>query len=114
MRAEIDCAGGGGVDCFVMLWYHDPEKSVEGVEHLNRGVEDFMNSPNAGKMSFMIDCNHLPFLTESEAGWDKIASYFVDCMEAPVLYAGGRKGAFQNSRAHFLLSRDWRGYRPCA
>ena len=46
---------GGGVDCFVMLWYHDPEKSVEGVEHLNRGVEDFMNSPNAGKMSFMIE-----------------------------------------------------------
>ena len=28
---------------------------VEGVEHLNRGVEDFMNSPNAGKMSFMIE-----------------------------------------------------------
>lgn len=55
MRAEIDCAGGDGVDCFVMLWYHAPEKTVEGVEHLNRGVEDFMNSPNAGKMSFMIE-----------------------------------------------------------
>lgn len=96
MRAEIDCASGGGVDCFVMLWYHAPEKSVEGVEHLNRGVEDFMNSPNAGKMSFMIeDCNHLPFLTESEAGWDKIASYFVDCMKHPSYMRVGGKALFK-------------------
>lgn len=84
MRAEIDYASENGVDCFIMLWYHNAGGKFPDTAALNGGIPDFMNSPNCGKMSFMIeDCNHLPFLTESDEDWERNVSYFVECMKHP-------------------------------
>lgn len=91
MDREIVAAADHGVDFFQILWY-GAEKERENDHLLNRGVEQFMRSPNAGRMKFMIEyCNHKPFGITSETRWLECVSFWVKCMQHPsYLRVGGR------------------------
>lgn len=73
MDQEIDAASSHGVDYFQILWYNNhPTEPAPGARFLNRGVQQFMNSSNAGKMKFFIEwCNALPlFGVHSDDEWE--------------------------------------------
>jgi hypothetical protein len=75
MNNEIDVASAHGVDFFQILWYNDrPTERAPGAHFLNDGVKNFMNSPNAHKMSFFIEfCNSLPlFGVHNDSEWEDI------------------------------------------
>ena len=51
MDAEIRAAAGHGVDFFQVLWYDNyPAPRAPGAANLDRGVTNFMASPNAHMM----------------------------------------------------------------
>ena len=78
MDKEIMAAADHGVDFFSILWYPMPEGfgSEKHARHLNDGVAQFLASPQAGRMKFMVEvCNHPPFTIKTEAEWR-------NCMEA--------------------------------
>lgn len=73
MDREIDVASTFGVDYFQILWYSDyPKERAPGARFLNQGVQQFMRSPNAGKMKFLVEyCNALPlFGVHSDDEWE--------------------------------------------
>ena len=72
MDREIAAAADHGVDFFVILWY--PLTAGREGGHaplLNRAVGEFMASPHAHRMKFMIEyCNHPPFLARNDQQWE--------------------------------------------
>lgn len=88
MDAEIAAAAAYGVDFFCILWYYwnnAPETKQASIKRLNRGLEQYLASPNKNKMKFMMEaCNADGHLSvTSEAGWDSIATVFVDVAKDP-------------------------------
>lgn len=83
MDREIAAAADHGVDFFQILWY-GAEEEREHDPLLNCGVEQFMKSPHAGRMKFMIEyCNHKPFGITSVGRWRECVAYWVKCMQHP-------------------------------
>ncbi len=89
MNKEIDAAANHGVDFFSILWYY-PENAkhkpyeFEACQWLNAGLEDFMQSPNAHKMKFMVElCNHEPFAIISDDDWKKSMDVCIKAMKHP-------------------------------
>jgi hypothetical protein len=75
MDREIVAASSHGVDFFQILWYDDyPDERAPNAWKLNRGVREFMASPEAHRMSFMITlCNSAPlFNISDDAEWQTI------------------------------------------
>ena len=72
MDAEITAAADHGVDFFQMLWYDNHPERAANARLLNRGVEEFMKSPNSSRMKFFIEwCNSYPlFAVKSDADWE--------------------------------------------
>ena len=62
MDAEIAAAAAAGVDFFQILYYDDyPAERAPNARLLNRGLTQFMASPNAHRMHFYIEwCNAHP------------------------------------------------------
>lgn len=82
MDKEIDAASAYGVDFFNILWYYSnnaPIKERTAINRLNRGLEQYLASPNRNKMKCMMEaCNADGNLSvTTEAGWDSIANVFV-------------------------------------
>ena len=72
MDAEIAAAADAGVDFFQILWYDDyPRERAPNARFLNRGVTEFMASPNSHRMSFYIEwCNSQPrFGVHNDSEW---------------------------------------------
>ena len=72
MDAEIVAAADAGVDFFQILWYDDyPRERQPNARLLNRGVTEFMASPNSHRMSFYIEwCNSAPLFTvHNDSEW---------------------------------------------
>lgn len=87
MDKEIKAAAEHGVDFFSILWYY-PKNATKSekrdVQELNMGVDFFKNSPNAHKMSFMIElCNHEPFAIETDEDWNDCFNLVIDAMKHP-------------------------------
>jgi hypothetical protein len=83
MDKEIDAAAAYGVDFFNILWYYSnnaPPANRIAINRLNRGLEQYLASPNRNKMKFMMEaCNADGHLSvTSEAGWDSITTVFVN------------------------------------
>jgi hypothetical protein len=83
MDKEIEAASGYGVDFFSILWYYPGQLKDKGAcDFLNAGLNQFMNSPNSGKMKFMVElCNHSPFAIITDEDWDKCMDVCIKAMK---------------------------------
>lgn len=110
MDKEIVAAADHGVDFFAILWY-GAESRESPHPHgalLNRGVEHFMASPQAGRLKFMIEyCNHPPFGIKSEARWSECVQTWIAAMKhSSYLRVGGRCVFKVHGGHYFLLEND--------
>lgn len=85
MDKEIEAAAEYGVDFFTILWYYPGNvKKKDNCDLLNGGLKHFMDSPNSGKMKFMVElCNHAPFAIITDEDWDKCMDVCVNAMKHP-------------------------------
>ncbi len=88
MDREILAAAKHGVDFFSILWYPQQKGVPAGGQNqtpmLARGLTQFMASPNAKQMHFMVEfCNHPPFSVPSETEWKECVAVFVKAMRHP-------------------------------
>ncbi len=86
MDREIRAAASYGVDFFMILYYYPTPGSPEAknAPRLNRGLETFMASKNAGKMKFCIEyCNAARFSARDEKEWNECVSAWVAAMKHP-------------------------------
>ncbi len=110
MDREIIAAAEHGVDFFAILWYYQPP----GVErepnagYLERGVLNFINSPEAHRMKFMIEfCNHPPFLVETEADWERCIEQWLEWMAHPSYLRLDDRPVFKvHGFHHFMVQVD--------
>jgi len=83
MDREIAAAADHGVDFFQILWYA-ADGEVRDTARLNAAVEQFMHSPHAHRLKFVIEyCNHRPFGISDPARWTQCVNYWVQCMQHP-------------------------------
>lgn len=107
MDKEIVAASDHGIDFFAILWYYQPE-GVDREPHagnLERGVLNFVNSPEAHRMKFMIEfCNHPPFLVDSESDWEACIARWLAWMKHPsYLRIDGRPVFKVHGFHHFMV-----------
>ena len=127
MDAEIVAASDHGVDFFQMLYYDDfPAERAPNARLLNRGLTQFMASPNAGRMKFFIEwCNAQP-LFGLQSDWDHLVrDVWLPAMKHPsYLRVGGalvfkliNAGSFLKydcASNHTLAAARWAGLRDAA
>lgn len=94
MDREIVSASGHGVDFFSILWYFAaPGSQREGeADRLNRGLSNFLKSPEARRMKFLVEyCNHAEFSASSDRDWESCMRTWVEAMRHPgYLRVGGK------------------------
>ena len=108
MDAEIAAASEYGVDAFMILWYYvDPKKEHEGgAANLNRGLTNFIDSPNAERMSFVIEfCNHPPFDVSTIEDWDKCIDEWMPGFKHPSCLRVDGKIVFKVHGAHYFYQQ---------
>jgi hypothetical protein len=86
MDREIIAASKHGVDFFAILWYY-PRPGTKETQHapkLNRGLQQFIASPEAGRMKFCIEyCNSPRFSAETEEQWAECIPIWLELMKHP-------------------------------
>ena len=94
MDHEIAAAADHGVDFFAILWYysgpaHEPEPHCR---LLNRGLGQFLASPAAHRMKFIVEfCNHPPYEVRTQTQWrDCITSWMPAFRHRSCLRVGNR------------------------
>lgn len=107
MDKEIVAAAEHGVDFWAMLWYYEPD-GIEREAHsanLERGMINFVNSPEAHRMKFMIEfCNHPPYNVESDADWAACIAKWIEWMKHPsYLYVKDRPVFKVHGFHHFMV-----------
>ncbi len=86
MDREIAAASSHGVDFFSILWYFPRPGSgtLADAERLNRGLETYVSSTNAGLMRFMIEyCNAEGFSATNDAQWGACVKTWVSALRHP-------------------------------
>lgn len=86
MDREIVAASEHWVDFFAILYYYPKPDTRESknAPKLNRGLEQFMASPEAHRMQFCIEyCNAPNFSAETEEQWAECVSVWVEAMKHP-------------------------------
>jgi hypothetical protein len=86
MDREIIAASSHGVDFFAILWYYPKPGSKEATNapKLNRGLEQFIASPESGRMKFFIEyCNSPRFSAEGDEQWSQCVRVWVEAMKHP-------------------------------
>jgi len=111
MDREIAAAARYGVDAFAILYYFPRAGSPE-AKHapmLNRGVETFVNSRNAGMMRFFIEyCNAPNFSATTEEEWKACVETWVTAMKHPsYLRVDGRLVFKVHGVTQFLVTHNW-------
>ncbi len=83
---EIAAAAGHGVDFFAILWYYPRPGSGKEVEaeRLNRGLQTYLASTNAGLMRFMVEfCNAEAFSATNDAQWAACVQAWLPALRHP-------------------------------
>lgn len=109
MDKEIDAAAEHGVDFFSILWYfNDPGKEREpNARFLSRGLNNFMSSPEAHRMRFMIEfCNHPPFQVETDTQWSQCLDTWLAAFRHPSYLRVGGRLVFKIHGGHFFLQQN--------
>jgi hypothetical protein len=86
MDREIIAASEHGVDFFAILWYFRKPDTAETTYAplLNRGLEQFIASPEAHRMQFCIEyCNAPRFSAENDEQWAECVKAWVEAMKHP-------------------------------
>ena len=85
MDREIVAAATHGVDFFSILWYpRQKQGAPDQAPMLARGLAQFMASPNAKRLRFMVEfCNHPPFSVPTDTEWEECVAGFVQAMRHP-------------------------------
>ena len=110
MDREIAAAASHGVDFFSILWYFPRSDSgqVEQAKLLNRGLDNYLASPNAGLMKFMVEyCNAPDFSAITDADWSACVKTWVAAMKHPAcLRVDGRLVFKVHDADRFLKTSD--------
>lgn len=110
MYKEIITAAEHGVDFFSILWYYQPDgmEREPNARYLDRGITNFINSPEAHRMKFMIEfCNHPPYDVESDAQWEACIEKWIQWMRHPsCLRVKGRPVFKVHGFHHFMAQVD--------
>lgn len=86
MDREIIAASSHGVDFFAILWYFQKPDTEESrnAPLLNRGLEQFIASPEAHRMNFFVEyCNSPRFSAENDEQWAQCIRVWVEAMKHP-------------------------------
>lgn len=84
MDKEIDAAADHGIDFWAILWYPHADAGHDAPALLNRGLDYFLASRRASRMSFVVEiCNHAPFLTQTDAQWDRCIASLLPAFKHP-------------------------------
>lgn len=110
MDREIEAAARHGVDFFTILWYY-PKPGGRETRHapfLNRGLETFIASPKADRMSFFIEyCNSPNFSAVGDEEWAACITPWVEAMKHPsYLRVDGRLVFKVHGVTEFLKAND--------
>lgn len=110
MDREIVAAAEHGVDFFAILWYPMPDGSEfePNARFLNRGVDNFMASPQAHRMRFIVEyCNHPPFELATDDQWRDAVERWIPMFEHPGYLRVGERLVFKIHGAnHFIGQRN--------
>ncbi len=110
MDREIVAAAGHGVDFFAILWYYPKPGSRQEkyAPLLNKGLETYLASDNAGMMRFFIEyCNSPDFSASGEEEWAACVAPWVDAMKHPAyLRVDGRLVFKVHGVTQFLRAND--------
>jgi hypothetical protein len=109
MDREIKAAADAGVDFFSILWYYNPpgHERERNVALTERGLTNFMASPEAPRLSFMIEfCNHPPFDVATDADWDRCVQTWLKAMRHPSYLRVGGRLVFKVHGGHFFLQQN--------
>lgn len=112
MDREIAAAAGYGVDFFSILWYFPRPGSGKEVEaeRLNRGLQTYLASTNAGMLHFMVEyCNAEAFSATNDAQWADCVAVWVKALRHPSALRVDGRLVFKIHDAHrFMRGRSSR------
>jgi len=110
MDREIAAAAKHGVDFFAILWYFPQpgSRQEKTAPLLNKGLETYLASPNAKRMSFFIEyCNAPNFSARDEEEWNACVKVWVIAMKHPsYLRIDGRLIFKVHGVTQFLKTND--------
>lgn len=109
MDREIVAAAEHGVDYFSILWYYNPPGTERepNSRFLSRGLENFMASPKAHRMKFMLEfCNHPPYDVTSDAAWEECVALWTRCMAHPSYLRVNGRPVFKVHGGHYFLAQN--------
>jgi len=109
MNHEIKAAAQAGVDFFSILWYYNPpgKEREPHVALTERGLTNFMASPEAGRMRFMIEfCNHPPFAVATDEDWNRCIQTWLKAFRHPSYLRVGGRLVFKVHGGDFFLQQN--------
>ena len=109
MNREIKAAARAGVDFFSILWYYNPpgHEREPNVALTERGLTNFMASPEAGRLRFIIEfCNHPPFEAATDADWERCIQTWLKALRHPSYLRVGGKLVFKVHGGDFFLQQN--------
>ena len=116
MDREIVTASKYGVDFFSILWYYIEPGKNQGphVDLLNRGLANFMNSPESHRMKFMVEfCNHPPHEVVTDAQWNECVQTFLKAFAHPDYLRINGKLVFKIHSGHYLYYQTGESWDQC-
>ena len=116
MDKEITAASKYGVDFFSMLWYYnkDGQEREPNARFLENGIHDFVHSPQASRMRFMIEfCNHPPYDVTTEEEWDECIAKWLSYMSHPSYLRIDNKLVFKIHGGHYFLQQNQNDRNRC-
>ncbi len=109
MNREIKAAAAAGVDFFSILWYYNPpgHEREPHVAFTEAGLTNFIASPEAGRMRFIIEfCNHPPFDVPTDEDWNRCIQTWVRAMRHPSYLRVGGRLVFKVHGGDFFLRQN--------
>jgi hypothetical protein len=110
MDREIVVAADHNVDFFSILWYFAAPGNKEEADckRLNRGLENFLRSPHADRLRFIVEyCNHAHLAATSDVQWERCIAAWVAALRHPsCLRVGGRLVFKVHDAAGFWRQND--------
>ncbi len=116
MDKEIQAAAAHGVDFFQILWYYNDADSERepNSQLLNRGLEDFLQSPHSDRLKFLIEfCNHPPYQVETDEEWSNCLKIWVAAMRHPSYLRVGNRLVFKVHGGHYFIRQNGADLERC-
>ncbi|HOF40251.1 MAG TPA: hypothetical protein PLD73_09275 [Candidatus Hydrogenedentes bacterium] len=111
MDREIIAAASHGVDFFAILWYYNPPgtEAEPNARFLERGVTNFIASPENHRMRFMLEfCNHPPFEVATDEDWTRCVELWTSWIQHPQYLRIDGKPVFKVHGFHHFYTQNGR------